>query len=51
MAEPQMEKCEDCDGSGEVECWQCGTADALECETCEGMGEVEVEPDDEKETV
>lgn len=40
-----MAACEECNGTGEVECWHCGTADALKCDECGGTGEVDDESD------
>ena len=51
MSEPTMVKCEDCDGSGQVECWQCGAPDALDCDECDGTGEIEQETNNEEENV
>lgn len=33
--------CEDCGGSGMLDCEYCGTREATECDACDGTGEIE----------
>lgn len=41
-------KCEDCEGTGVVDCPECGTTDAAECTWCDGTGVVDEEDDEEE---
>jgi len=40
-----QERCETCDGDGEIKCEDCGGTGQVECPTCEGTGEVQSETD------
>lgn len=38
--------CEDCDGTGLVDCPNCGTPETDECDYCDGTGEVDEEEEE-----
>ena len=41
-------KCEECDGSGQVDCEYCGAADMQDCSECDGTGEIESTEEENK---